>query len=457
MTVGRVHAHSQFGFDQVGRAGADRMVAPAMRRPNALVAWLALAGIFVPLRAIDIGGFNFTPALLVIVLLFLPAVVSLYKSNRKWIQSDYFAIITATWMVIASLLNGGFRPYVGAEALEFVGAYLVGRAYFSNRRSLELFIGVLKPVTIVIILLGLLDTLTGRPVVQQLVGIGGYQVDYRAGLLRADSVFPVGELFGTFCVAATALFLYSERTLTSRIFYVGLSVLGAVLSLSSGPLLGLAIVLSVFVYDLILRKRAWRWKLFGLAVFALTLSAFIVSNAPVAFLVRNLTLNPETGYFRLATWNFGLEEVARSPILGEGITSYAGASDLVQIFVGKSVDALWLVLMLRYGVTVVVFLLATIFLPFLYKDRGSARDLYMNNIRMGLSLAVLCMSYIALTVHFWDSIWVFFALCIGIRASFVEITVKQSPIVAPRKADLSRFVVGGNRIQFGQSEDQAVT
>ena len=371
----------------------------------------------------DIGGLVFTPARLTATIFFLPAIVVLFKSGRNWKSPDFFAIATAGWIIIASFFNEGFQAYVGAQALEFLSAYLIGRAFFFGRPGLELFIRVFKVVAGVVILLGFLDTLAGYPVTLTALGLTQFQVDYRNGFLRADLVFSVAEHFGTFCVAAMVLFLYCERNLTTRLFYAVLGIFGIVASLSSGPLLGLVVGLAVFCYDTILNKIVWRWKLMVMGILGLIVAAFAYSNDPIAAIVGHLTLNPDTGNFRINTWTLGLDQVAKYPIMGRGLASFEGESDLVKVFVGQSVDALWLVLMLRYGVPVAGLLLLTIFIP-VFRTNRSATDPYLGRVRTGFSTAVILMGVIGVTVHYWDAIWIFFGLCIGIRASFVELEAR---------------------------------
>jgi O-Antigen ligase len=402
------------------RNGPARAITHAGRRPSPIAGWLILVGIFTPYIQMDIGGLIFTPARLTSTIFLLPAIAALFKSGRNWKSPDFFAFATAGWIIIASFFNGGFQAYVGAQALEFLSAYLIGRAYFFGRPSLELFIRVLRVVALVVILLGLLDTFAGYPVTLTSLGLNQFQVDFRNGFLRADSVFSVAELFGTFCVAATVLFLYCGPNPRTRIFYVVLGICGTVASLSSGPLLGLAMGLAAFCYDAVLNKLAWRWKLLAIAVLGLVLGAYAISNDPVAAIVGRLTFNPDTGNFRINTWTLGLDQVANHPFVGRGLASFEGESDLVKVFVGQSVDALWLVLMLRYGVPVAGLLLLTISIP-VFRTNPTALDPFLSRARTGFSFAIILMAVIGITVHYWDAIWIFFGLCIGIRASFVEL------------------------------------
>jgi hypothetical protein len=415
---------------QRSRATATFINAPVVRQPNSFAVWLILVGNFLPPVQIDLGAVNFTPGRIAVFLLLIPAVSALSKAYRTWIPSDFFAFATASWMIIASILNGGFRPYVGAEALEFLGAYLVGRAFFFGRPGLELFVRVIKVVACAVIALALLDTLSGRPVILQLAGLTGQMsqsdlaAGYRMGLVRASSTLLGGEQFGTFCVALVALFLYSERTFVSRILYVGLGILGSLLSLSSAPFLGLAIVLAVFIYDTILKKMVWRWKLLMTVLFGLILIAFMVLKNPIASIIGHLTFNPWSGYFRMITWNLSLDLVAQSPILGRAFNSFDGASPEVMFFVANSVDAVWLVEMLRYGLPMLAFLLLTIFVPIFKTHRISDGDPYLNRMRTGFTLLIAVMSVIGLTVHFWNTTWIFLSLCAGIRASFAELEAR---------------------------------
>ena len=45
---------------------------------------------------------------------------------------------------------------------------------------------------------------------------------------------------------------------------------------------------------------------------------------------------------------------------------------------------------------------------------------YMDDMRKGFSFVVVILSVIGLTVHYWDSVWIFFSLSLGVRASFAE-------------------------------------
>jgi len=387
------------------------------------ITWLLLIGILLPPIQIDVGGVIFTPGRAVVFLLVVPAIVTLFQRNRHSVPSDWFVVAMAGWMILSSILNGGFRLYVGAEAGEFLFAYLIGRAYFIGRPALECFFGVFKVVTCCVVFFALLDTLSGQQFTLKLFGAPTAALDtvysrYRLGLVRAGSTFEGGELFGTFCVAAASILIFSERNLPYRLFYAGICFFGCFLSLSSGPFLGAVLLIGVITYDFILRRYTSRWKTFVAAIALAIAFTFVLSDHPIAAIIRHLTFNPQTGYFRLTQWELSFEKIALSPITGFGFGYMPISSWQEWVYIGHSIDAVYLVEMLRYGIPVIVLLVVAIFAPFF--ARVVSIDDHMARVRLGFSCAVVLISVIGITVHLWNSIWIFFSLCLGIRASFVE-------------------------------------
>jgi hypothetical protein len=408
---------------------ANQKAPYAPQRSRSLIAWVTLIGIFSPPTLISLGVINVTPGRFVVILLFLPALGALLRSGRKGVSSDFFVVALCVWMLGSSAVNGGFRAYVGAEALEFLGAYLIGRAFFYDPSNLRTFVKALSKITVVIIALALLDTLSGRHITLDSFGITNslsqsiVSNNFRFGLVRAASVLDSAEHYGTFCVAAASIFFYSERG-TRRILYVGLSFLGCALSLSSGPLMGLGIVIALFSYDRILKRHPFRWKILIAAIAGFILTIFLISDNPIEWILVHIALDPQTGFFRIATWHFALPLIGQSPFVGVGLVAL-GDSENAKFYLA-SVDCVWLVEALRYGLPSVFFLILAMFLPILQRVKTSAFDPDVYNVRTGFSLAISAMGIIGLTVHFWNGTWLFLSLCIGIRASIAECDGKRS-------------------------------
>ncbi|MCK1597303.1 hypothetical protein [Bradyrhizobium sp. 164] len=406
----------------LGRGGIARR--PAAHLPaesNRLVAWLVLIGITLPSNmTVFIGGAKFIPARIVICLLLIPGLVVLFRKRRMG-APDLFVFAASAWMLGAIAQTDESWSSAGAVVLEFAGGYILARAYFFERPQLETFVQVLKPVTFAIIALAILEHLTKHNIAAALLGMPSTGHEYRYGLLRASSTFPHPILYGTFCTVAGAIFVYSESSSPGRILYGGLCLFGCLLAMSTAPLMAFAIVIAVYYYDRVMSAYHWRWQLMLAGMAAFLVIVFAVANKPVSWLVANMTLDPATGYFRVATWESAFYYINLSPYLGYGFTSYAPSEDF---FANASVDAVWLTLSLRFGVPLVM-LISLANIASFYRSGPTAGirrsyEAYMNNVRTGFTLALAMLMFVGFTVHYWNNIWIFWGLCIGIRASLQE-------------------------------------
>jgi O-Antigen ligase len=401
---------------------------PTAGRPSPLAAWLALAGVILPFELqFFIAGAKFTPGRIGIILLFFPALLRLCQRRRSLILSDFFACATATWMIAADIYIDGLGSIssAGAECLEFIGGYVVGRGLFFGLPALVTFIRVLKVLVIVSIILALADVISGRLIVHDIVASIVHtrppNVDYRLGIVRAASTFDHPILFGSFCCLVAPILLYSERNVLRRTMWVGLSLLGCILSLSSGPILAFLIVLGAYVYDQLLKLYPWRWGAFWVVVTLLIGVMFLVANDPVASLIARLTLDPHNGYYRLMIWDYALEYIRQAPFTGFAFNR------LDNQVLDTTVDCVWLVFAIRFGVPMSILLFLTNIAAFM-PARQTAKNRVGDVDRMCTAFTtVLAMfMFIGLTVHFWNFMWIFWGLCIGIRASLRELVSRPS-------------------------------
>jgi hypothetical protein len=374
----------------------------------------------------------FSPGRVVISLALIPATIKLAsdfsRQRHRVVATDLFMIATSVWMFVSVVFqsNGTSASSLvvsaGSEVLEFFGAYLLARAYFNSRLALIQFIRVFKIVTLILIAFAVLDVLSGRYLVYettaQIFGVPVHPAMDRSGFFRAQSTLDHPILYGAFCTIAGTLFLYSEANPLRQILYGGICFFGVLLSVSSGPILAFGVMIGCFCYDRIMKMYRWRWKLLLAALGGLLCSAFFVSNSPVGWLITHLTFDPENGYFRLATWYAAFDQIASSPMFGL-FREKTGNE-----FLDLSVDCVWLVSAIQYGLPMGVFLfLANVssFLPPGSKAKiAPDDDPYLKRMRTGLTMALSMFMFIGLTVDYWNSMWMFWGLCIGIRASLWE-------------------------------------
>jgi O-antigen ligase len=172
--------------------------------------------------------------------------------------------------------------------------------------------------------------------------------------------------------------------------------------------------MAVSLYDHVLKRHAWRWKALVSALACILIIISVVHDHPIEWMLIHFTLDPQTGFFRIETWNAALPIIGHSPFTGHGLVELGYSAD-ERMFL-RSVDSLWLLEALRYGVPAVILLIMTMFSPLLNKTPAPGA----RNVQTGLSLAVVTTALIGLTVHFWGATWLFLNLCVGIRASLAE-------------------------------------
>lgn len=181
--------------------------------------------------------------------------------------------------------------------------------------------------------------------------------------------------------------------------------------------MSLAIVAIVYSYDRLLKRCSWRWKAFWSAIAALFAAVFMVSNHPIASIISRLTFDPSSGYYRIMIWELAMPQIAISPLTGFGFRLF---NDPV---LDSSVDSVWLVLALRFGVPTIVFLFLANVASFVRSSQGTGRrsaDPFMDRMRTGFTLVLAMFLFTGLTVHYWNGSWMFWGLCLGIRASLNE-------------------------------------
>jgi len=344
------------------------------------------------------------------------------RRGRRLLLADFFAFATAIWIVTAALnIGDGSLASAGAESLEFFGGYLVARALFHGPTALRTFMRVLKVLAFVSIVLAIADNLSGRLIVHDtlasILHVSPIDAQHRRGMIRATSTFDHAILLGAFCSLVAAMLLYSERSVLKRTVYVGFCFIGCYLSLSSAGLMSCFIVLAVYTYDRLMGQFPWRWRALWAVIAVLGLVVMLAVNHPLGWVITNLTLEPQSGYFRFLIWDAALDQISQSPLTGHGFVSFDNS------VLSKSVDSVWLVLSLRFGLPAIAFLIfanVAASLPTRQSFKGWASDSYVYRIRTGLTLVLMMFMFMGLTVHYWNYMWIFWGVCLGIRASLRE-------------------------------------
>jgi hypothetical protein len=378
-----------------------------------------------------IGGAKFTAGRMGLVLLLFPALAALCQKGRRALISDLFAFGTAAWIIGATLTTSGYGSLSSAvaESLEFFGGYLVARGLFFGPASLNTFVRVLKVFTAATIILAIADSMSGRWITRDafaaILHTSSPGVLIRMGAVRATSTLDHPIALGAFCALVTTIFLYSERSVLRQAFYVGLCFLGCYLARSSTAIISILIILSVYVYDRTLRRFSWRWNVFWMIAAGLLVALSMMTSHPLESLIYHLTLDPETGYYRIMIWDAATSKILQSPLTGYAFNL------LNDDILDNSVDSVWLVYSLRFGLPMIAFLILTNITslwPAGQSLRKPSGDFCLDEMRPALTIVLVMFSLIGLTVHFWNYMWIFWGLCIGMRASLRERSIELARV-----------------------------
>jgi hypothetical protein len=348
---------------------------------------------------------------------------SLSTGAYRFVLSDLLVLLTGVWMFLAVSFSQGADmalAHAGPEILEICVGYATTRIIFTQHGHALSFVSLLCRTIGVVALLGLLDPLTGHVLTHEIVNsLTGYDFGWlahgglrRHGLVRAYGPLEQPLLFGLTCYIGLIIAL-SVRV-RARVFVIIACSLGIFFSGESAPILGVALSMGLLLYNRVLGAVSLKWPiLIALASVAIA-AVFMVSNDPSSVIVRHLTFDPQTGYYRLWTWGLATDLLRQSPWFGLGFMhSLRGVKQAL-----PSIDNLWLGFALLYGYPGAVLLFLSVLGAMSISTNPPRANLTAAEANLGttLSIILLVIMLIAYTVHVWGTDRILMGLLIGARA-----------------------------------------
>ena len=393
-------------------------------------------------------GFNVGPlAMTLLRVMLLIMVLPLFgklitgKLGRIFL-TDILFFAHIFWATLALALNNPnlVVQQIGSVGVEFIGGYLIGRAYI---RTPDDFIALCRMLTIIVCCtfpLALIETLTGRPVlletIKQLPGVTTAVFNFqegRLGLERVQLGFAHPIHYGLFCAVAFSLTFVGlkdimqgvNRWLTSAV--VGLC---GFLALSSGALLALALQIGLISWAWLFRKMARRWLLLlGMFMLAYVVIDMLSNRTPIQVFMSYATFSAHTAYWRGIIFEWGMVNVWANPIFGIGLNDWVRPWYMYS----GSMDNFWLVMAVRYGIPGFLILAVGYVLPLWQIGRRDfSADTIVTKLRLAWMFSFMGLTFTLTTVHVWTNIYSFVFFMFGAGMWMI---LYQSPATKPDEID----------------------
>jgi hypothetical protein len=373
-----------------------------------------------------------SPYRLVLIATFVPCLVAWLSGSTGRIRlPDIFMLLTALWSAVALLsvhgIDGGLQT-AGIFVIETFGAYLFAKRYIRDIFAFQHMVKCLVLMVLFLFPFAVYENLTASPILIKLFKVvfsvfETFPPEFRYGLSRAQVVFEHPILFGVVCSSAFALSFYVSSARPLGRLAPGLVAITTFSSLSSGPLLSLAVQFALIVWDKVTARLARRWlTLATLAIVAYAATGLLSNRSAIEVFVSYLTFDPDNAYTRIYIWDFGSQSVMNNPLFGIGLNDWERPE-----WLGGSMDNFWLVTAVRYGFPGFLFLFCSFVSVCLGLGRIRKLSFQAAQCRKALIITLLGIAVAGITVHFWNATYVVFIFLLGSGMWLLEHGSRAAP------------------------------
>jgi O-antigen ligase len=422
------------------RSGADGALARRdfslqTSRPTRGATWnaphwaviLFLVGLVVP-WIISLGPLNLSVYRFVLLVLLLPCLWSWIRGTLGFKFPDLALFLYSIWAGIAL-----FAAHDGSAAtqtsgilfIETMGAYLLARRYVRDAAD---FRGMVLVVMIVVLALSpfaVYEWITGnKPILSALSTIfptvEGTMMTPRWGFWRVQGPFSHSIEFGLFCtsiLALTHLAWGHGSSFASRWFLTAAVAGTTFLSMSSAPISCLVFQAMLMGYIGLLWRNSSKWTiLWSIVAVGFLVAQFGSDQGAAKFFISHFTFDPQTGWYRLAIWDFGSASVLNHPLLGIGLADW----ERPRWMAADSVDNFWLLTAMRYGIPAAVLLFGSCLYMMVAVTRAKSADRTIEICRVAYLICMTTFFFVGVTIHFSHGIYAWFMFALGSGAWLVD-------------------------------------
>jgi hypothetical protein len=374
--------------------------------------------LLIPIQ-LNVGPLRMDPYRLFLMIFIIPALVQVLSGKAgRVIPTDYFMLVYNFWILVSLVFNHGLPiiEYAGMTGIELMGGYLAGRLLVRSLADFVTFFRYFFYALLFLMPFALYELFTKQMIIAKLLDpiftVTKKNNAVRMGLSRVQAVFPHSILYGVFCSVGLAnmYYLYKNR-FTAKVQRCGTVVGMTFMSLSSGPLLSVALQCMMIGWDWITKGK---WKLLViLSAIAYVVVDLLSNRTPLIILIETVTFSSGTGWTRIHIFRYGSEEVWRHPIFGIGLNDWERP-----FWLTGSVDNFWLLNAMRHGLPGFLTLVTGIGLHMW--NVLKARNLTERGelARTGYLVSMVGLFMTLGTVHVWSAMSVFVMFLIGAGSWF---------------------------------------
>jgi O-antigen ligase len=398
---------------------SGRIIGTERRVPRPVL--LFAASLFIP-WVFMIGPLAVSPYRLVLIVTLVPNLIWwISGASGRVFLPDILLLLFCFWTTVSMAVTGQGIEFVQSSGVMFVetmGPYLLARRYVHKIDDVKSIVRLSRTLVLLILPFAIYETLTGdKPILKTFSAITNTfeffdTSEFRMGLARVQGPFEHPILFGVFCgsiLAISHLVSTEERGKTSRWLLSGAIGGTAFLSLSSAPIAGLVVQISLMTWNAMLRQFRGRWKvLWGLAGLAYLVVEFGSNQTPAQFYISHFTFDQTTGWYRLFIWHYGSASVLNHPIFGIGFGDWVRPKWMYS----DSVDNFWLLIAMRHGIPAIALLLASYLLITFAVGLSRLKE-GVQDYRVAYLICMATYFFVGCTVHFWTTAYVWFLFLLG--------------------------------------------
>lgn len=346
------------------------------------------------------------------------------RQNLRFAWPDFFVIAASAWIWLASYMTSGSVQTAivigGSHSVDIMLAYFLVRMTIRTPDDFRYLLIMIVPgiaiVSAIVVTESVSRQLILQPLASALTGLPNpLRAEIRMGLLRGAGPFPHPILAGIFLASFISLYFLSGLRGWPRLVGIAASV-GGMFTMSSAAMLGIVVGSILIFYDWLCERitnLTWRVFLFFAAI--LYGSVELTSNTGFyGLLIRYASLNTASAYNRVLIWEYGTDNIERSPWFGIGYADW----DRPDWMHSGSFDHFWLIMALRFGIPETVMLLTATFLGLIMLATNSLR-MPPRDARLvrGIAISLAVFALGVNSVSLWLSALAWYFMLLGIAVS----------------------------------------